>query len=68
VKTLVLDDKWSGTLTARVAFEVESLTLTLVARVQELGDRYAETLGSLEARLETVEAKVAAHLAEMGVR
>jgi type I restriction enzyme M protein len=68
VKTLVLDDKWDATIRRRIAREVNALTLELVARIQELGERYAETIGDLDAELEKLEAKVAGHLAEMGVK
>jgi len=67
VKSLVLDDKWHATIASRVASEVNALTLELVARIQELGERYAETVGALDIELRKLEAKVAAHLAEMGV-
>ena len=68
VKSLVLDDKWQATVVGRVSAEVEALTLALVARIQELGERYAETVGALEAEMEKLEAKVAEHLAHMGVK
>lgn len=68
VKSLVLDDKWQRTLVARVAAETEALTLTLVARVQQLGERYAETVSDLDAELSALESKVAAHLSAMGVQ
>jgi len=67
IKQLVLDDKWQAPVTNRVVSEAESLTLTLVARIQELGERYAETVEALDAELEKLEAKVAGHLADMGV-
>jgi len=67
VQTLVLDDKWASNISNYVAREVNSLTFALVDRIQQLGERYAETVGVLEAALEKLEAKVAAHLAEMGV-
>ena len=67
VKSLVLDDKWRAAVTRRVAGEAESLTLDLVARIQQLGGRYADTVGDLDAEIEKLEAKVAAHLALMGV-
>lgn len=67
VKTLVLDDKWKSTITGRIASEVNSLTLALVVRIEELGERYAETVGALDAELERLEATVAGHLADMGV-
>ncbi|MGW5662858.1 type I restriction-modification system subunit M [Streptomyces sp. NPDC003758] len=67
IEQLVLDDKWHATITARVASEAESLTLALVARLQELGRRYAETLGALEARFETIGTRLMDHLSAMGV-
>lgn len=68
IKTLVLDGKWRATVVRRVAGEVEALTLNLVARIQQLGERYAETVDDLDAELDKLEAKVAGHLAAMGVR
>jgi type I restriction enzyme M protein len=67
VTVLVLDDKWQATIAARVGFEVEALTRALVTRIEILGDRYAETLGMLEAEGRRLDQKVAAHLAVMGV-
>jgi len=67
IKQLVLDDKWHTTIANRIAGVVSSLTLALVARIQELGERYAETISALDAELEKLEAKVATQLAEMGV-
>jgi len=67
IKTLVLDDKWRATVVHRVASEVEALTLDLVARIQQLGERYAETVARLDVELEALEAKVASHLTAMGV-
>ena len=68
VKTLVLDDKWLATITSRITSAVEALTLTLVARIQELGERYNETVATLEAQLEMFEATVTRHLADMGIK
>jgi type I restriction enzyme M protein len=67
VKSIVLDDKWHAAIATKIDGEVNALTLTLVARVQQLGERYAETVGDLDANLEELEAKVAGHLAAMGV-
>ena len=67
VMTLVLDDKWQATLVKRIAAEVESLTLSLVARVEELGDRYSETVEALDQALADLESKVTGYLAAMGV-
>lgn len=68
IKQLVLDDKWHATVTSRVVSEAESLTLALVGRIKELGERYAETVEQLTASLADIEAKVAGHLAAMGVQ
>lgn len=68
VKTLVLDDKWHVAISSRIASEVNSLTLALVARIEQLGERYADTLEELDAEFEKLEAKVAGHLASMGVK
>ncbi|MEV1328421.1 type I restriction-modification system subunit M [Micromonospora costi] len=67
IKRLVLDDKWAATIRDRVTGEVNALTLALVARIQQLGERYVETVGALDAQLEKLEARVASHLAAMGV-
>jgi type I restriction enzyme M protein len=67
VQALVLEDKWLDNVRGRIASEANSLTLSLVARIQLLGERYAETVEELEAELQSLDAKVARHLAEMGV-
>ena len=67
-RALVLDDKWQATIAgSRRRRGQLALTLDLVARIQQLGERYAETVGDLDAELEKLEAKVAGHLAAMGV-
>jgi type I restriction enzyme M protein len=67
VKLLVLDDKWCATIRSHIATEVNELTLALVARIQQLGERYAESVGDLDANLTELESKVEIHLAEMGI-
>jgi type I restriction enzyme M protein len=68
VKNLVLDDKWHFTVAARVVDEVNALTLTLVARIQQLGGRYSETLQDIEAEQAELDSRVAKHLADMGIK
>lgn len=65
ITEIVLDNKWHATITRRVVSEVEALTFALVARIQELGDRYSETVGALNDDLAKLEAEVARHLAAM---
>jgi type I restriction enzyme M protein len=67
VMTIVLDEKWQSAITKRVADELNSLTLALVSRIQQLGERYDDTVEGLEAELATLSNKVASHLADMGV-
>jgi len=67
VQQLVLDDKWESAVIGRVEAELDSLTLALVARIQQLGERYDRTLDALESELDQIEAQVARHLHSMGV-
>jgi type I restriction enzyme M protein len=68
VKTLVRDSKWATSISGRIVGEVNDLTLALVGRIQQLGERYVETLCDLDAELAGLETRVAAHLADMGVK
>jgi type I restriction enzyme M protein len=67
-QTIVLDDKWHSAISRRINGEADSLTLALVARIQQLGERYDETVSALDASLHDLESKVAGHLAAMGIR
>jgi type I restriction enzyme M protein len=67
IQALVLDDKWASAVSGRITNEVNGLTLNLVSRIQQLGDRYAETLSDLTNLIVEYEHKVAKHLADMGV-
>ncbi|OKA12771.1 type I restriction-modification system subunit M [Rhodococcus erythropolis] len=68
IKQLVLDDKWHATISHHIAHEVNALTLVLVARIQQLGERYAKTVGALDTELEKLEDKVSEHLVSMGIK
>ncbi|MFE9626917.1 N-6 DNA methylase [Streptomyces sp. NPDC006527] len=67
VRALVLDNKWRSTIAGRITSEVEALTLALVDRIQQLGDRYLEPLGTLLTELKNSEEKVSRRLVEMGI-
>jgi type I restriction enzyme M protein len=67
VKALVLDEKWHAAISGQIDREVISLTLALVVRIKQLGERYAETVGALDATVKQLDSKVAGHLAGMGV-
>jgi len=62
IKTLVVEDKWVAQLTAAVKGEVDRVSQTLTARIQELADRYAVPLPRLTEEVERLSARVDAHL------
>lgn len=66
VKALVVDDKWMGSLEARIAGETARVAQGLTRRLKQLGDRYTAPLPSLAERVAALEAKVVAHLDRMG--
>jgi type I restriction enzyme M protein len=68
LKAVVLDDKWATAIIDRVTGQANALTLRLVARIQQLGNRYSETLGGLDAEAAALEARVAVHLGAMGIK
>ncbi|AOT58938.1 type I restriction-modification system subunit M [Streptomyces rubrolavendulae] len=68
IQSLVIDDKWGGTIHGRIGGEVTALGQALVARLRVLADRYESTVGELGAQVEALAAKVSAHLAAMGVK
>lgn len=67
IQSLVIDDKWGGRMVAGVKAELAELIQRLVERLNVLGERYETAVGDLEAEVEALSAKVAAHLAAMGV-
>ncbi|WP_193128774.1 type I restriction-modification system subunit M [Gulosibacter sediminis] len=67
IQKLVIDEKWGGRVIAGVQAERAALIQTLVQRLNVLGSRYEQTVGDLDGEVEALTAKVAAHLAAMGV-
>lgn len=67
IKTLTVQDKWLATLAGAVQAEIERVTQALAARVALLEERYSDPLPQLAAEVETLAAKVDAHLQKMGV-
>jgi type I restriction enzyme M protein len=67
VRLLVLEDKWKASINERVRSDVNSLTRSLVSRLEVLGERYVKTVDELNSELSCLENKVAQHLADMGV-
>jgi type I restriction enzyme M protein len=67
IKSLVIEDKWGATIASGADAELAVLIQHLVERLQELADRYAETLGDLDSQVAAFGARVNQHLAAMGV-
>lgn len=68
IKLLVIDDKWRATIEAGIESELLAAVQRFTARLHVLADRYEATVGQLDAELEALSAKVAGHLAAMGVK
>lgn len=68
IKTLVVEDKWLGTLAAAVQGELDRVSQTLTGRIRQLAERYATPLPELAGAVETLATKVAGHLAKMGFK
>lgn len=67
VKDLVIEKKWMTSLAASIQGEIDAISQRLTARIKELGERYDETLGALDASAKELEEKVNAHLKKMGL-
>ncbi len=68
IRQMVLEDKWLASIQTRVSDEVNALTLALVDRIRQLGQRYEETLSEIEAELTRLDSLVLSHLAKMGAK
>lgn len=66
VRRLVVDAKWHSTVAARAKEVTTALVEQLLARIQELGTRYANTVEQLNAELNAIAAEVDTHLAAIG--
>jgi type I restriction enzyme M protein len=66
IKSLVVDDKWLGTLGAAVQGELDRVSQTLTGRIRELAKRYAAPLPQLKDEVDQLAALVDGHLNKMG--
>lgn len=66
VQTLVVHDKWLAALGLSVQGELDRVSQTLTGRIKQLTERYATPIPQLAAEVETLAAKVDAHLKKMG--
>ena len=67
IKTLIVDDKWLGSLQTNIQAEIERVTQQLANRVKELEERYAAPLPMITQSVEDLSKKVAGHLKAMGL-
>ena len=67
IKTLVTDHKWMHTISTAITTEMERVSQALTQRIKELADRYDNPMPQLKNEVETLEQKVNAHLAKMGL-
>lgn len=66
IKRLVIEKKWFAALSARLDSEMQRIGQQLTSKVSALAERYAQTLPEIDAEIAGLEAKVAAHLKQMG--
>jgi type I restriction enzyme M protein len=66
IKTLVVDDKWLAALDARIHGEMDRISQTLTRRVNDLAERYENTLPQQARRVDELEQEVNRHLERMG--
>jgi type I restriction enzyme M protein len=66
IKTLVVEDKWMGALSAAIHSEMDKISQALTGRVKDLAERYEATLPQLTAQVTELETRVNKHLAQMG--
>lgn len=66
IKRLVVERKWFASLALRLDGEMQRISQQLTSKVSALAERYAQTLSEIDADIFDLEAKVAAHLKQMG--
>jgi type I restriction enzyme M protein len=66
IKVLVVDDKWLAALAAAVQSELDRVSQALTGRIRTLAERYATPLTELASEVDTLSARVDAHLRKMG--
>lgn len=66
IKRLVIGKKWFATLSTRLDNEMQRIGQQLSSKVSALAERYAQTLPEIDAEIADLEAKVTAHLKQMG--
>ena len=65
-KTLVIEDKWFGTLATEVDAQAQAIASQFANRIKELAERYSSPLPQLTNEVEALSSKVDTHLNKMG--
>lgn len=66
VRTLVVEDKWMGSLAKDVHGELDRISQSLTSRIKELAERYESAMPELVKEVSMFESKVSKHLEQMG--
>jgi type I restriction enzyme M protein len=67
VKELVIEAKWMESIRGNIVGEIDAISQRLTSRIKELGERYDDTLGDIDASVKELESKVNEHLKKMGL-
>ena len=65
-KNIVVKSKWFATLGCNLDDLIERIKTNLTSSVQQMSDRYAETLPDIESNVDELEKRVKQHLKDMG--
>jgi type I restriction enzyme M protein len=66
IQQLVVEKKWFSTLAARLDSEMQQISQNLTTSVNELAERYEQTLSAIDTDIVDLEEKVKKHLTNMG--
>lgn len=66
IKVLVIEEKWLATLAKDIQTEMNRVSQFLSGRINELAERYATPLSTIEQEIEKLKIKVEDHLKKMG--
>jgi type I restriction enzyme M protein len=66
IKTIVVDDKWLGSVEKNVRSDMNRISYRLTHRINDLAERYETRLSQFERSIEQAESKVNTHLEKMG--
>jgi len=68
INTLIVEDKWMVALGSNIEAKLERILQTFLQRINELAEKYTDSMSKLEAQIVDLTKKVEAHLEKMGFR